>query len=310
MTIQTIPAKENTKKRKQASIYKQEGRAALIFILPFLIGFAIFNIIPFVYALVISFMDYNTLKDISTIKFLGFDNYVKFFNDPIALKAVVKSFTYTAIYVPGLLISSFFVAILFNRQFFMRKLSRTMILIPYVANVVAIAMVWSIILDPYDGPVNTILSGLGFDPPMWLGGTSTALPTIAIISIWLNFSFQTIVYLAALQEVPSELYEAAELDGANAIQRIFKITVPLVSPTTFFLMVTSIIGSFQNYAIVRMLTNGGPGISSRVLSLNIYEEAFSYNKFSYASAQSMVQFAVILVFTIILVRGQKKWVHY
>lgn len=298
------------KKRKYVSTFKQEKKAALMFILPFMIGFAVFNVIPFFYALVISFMDYNSLKDMSTIKFLGLDNYIRFFNDPIALKAIVKSFTYTAIYVPGLLIGSFFVAVLFNRQFYLRKLSRTLILIPYVANVVAIAMVWSIVLDPYDGPVNTIIRSLGFEAPMWLGGTETALPTIAVIAIWLNFSFQTIVYLAALQEVPVELYEAAELDGASPLKRILKITVPLVSPTTFFLMITSIIGSFQNYAIVRMLTNGGPGISSRVLSLNIYEEAFAYNKYSYASAQSIVQFAIILVFSIILLRGQKKWVHY
>lgn len=294
----------------RGSIARQESRAAYTFILPFLIGFLIFSVVPFFYAVGISLTNYNSLKPFSSIRFAGLDNYVRFFQDPIALQSLLKSLYYTAVYVPGVIVTSFIIAVLFNEKFYMRKLSRTLILIPYVANVVAIAMVWSIVLDPYEGPVNTILRGIGLDPPMWLGGTSSALPTIGLISIWLNFSFQTIVFLAALQGVPRDYYEAAELDGAGRFRKMLSITVPLVSPTTFFLLVTSIIGSFQNYSIVRMLTNGGPGIASRVLSLNIYEEAFSFNKFSYASAQSVLQFLVILVFTIILMKGQKKWVHY
>lgn len=292
------------------SIARQESRAAYMFVLPFLIGFVVFSVVPFIYALGISVMNYNSLKDISSIKFTGLDNYVRVFQDPIALQAMGKSLYYTAVYVPGVIVVSFLVAVLFNEKFYLRPLSRTLILIPYVANVVAIAMVWSIVLDPYEGPVNTILKSIGLNPPMWLGGIDSALPTIGMISIWLNFSFQTIVFLAALQGVPRDYYEAAELDGAGRLRKMMNITVPMVSPTTFFLVVTSVIGSFQNYSIVRMLTNGGPGISSRVLSLNIYEEAFSYNKFSYASAQSILQFLIILVFTIILMKGQKKWVHY
>lgn len=302
----------NIKQRKatRTSIARQEGRAAYTFIAPFSIGFVIFNVIPFFYALGISMMDYNSLKDLSSLKFIGFDNYARIFNDSIALSAIVKSGFYTLIYVPGVIILSFLMAVLFNAKFYMRPLSRTLILMPYVANVVAISIVWAIVLDPYDGPVNTLLRGFGIAPPMWLGGTGSALPTIGMISIWLNFAFQTIVFLAALQGVPKDYYEAAELDGAGRLRKMINITIPLVSPTTFFLVITSVIGSFQNYSIVRMLTGGGPGTSSRVLSLNIYEEAFSFNKFSYASAQSMIQFLIILAFTIVLMKGQKKWVHY
>lgn len=286
-----------------------EAKAGILFILPFLAGFLIFNLFPLLYAFYISMVDYNTLKP--SYNFIGFDNFVRIFHDNIAIKAYWNSFLYTLIYVPVLIVLSFLLAILLNRKFFLRPVSRTMILIPYVANVVAIAMVFSVILDPYDGPVNTLLHLIGIEnPPMWLGGVSTALPTIALINVWQSLSFQTIVFLAALQGVPGELYEAADLDGAGWWQRVRNVTIPLVSPTTFFLVITSIIGSFQNYASVRALTNGGPGVASRVISLNIYEEAFTYNRYSYAAAQAILLFAVILVITIIQWKGQKRWVHY
>lgn len=286
-----------------------EAKAGIGFVLPFLAGFLIFNLFPLLYAFYISLVDYNTLKP--SFNFIGFDNFTRIFHDPIALQAYWSSFLYTLIYVPALIVLSFFLAVLLNRKFFLRPVSRTMILIPYVANVIAIAMVWSMILDPYDGPVNAFLHLIGVqNPPMWLGGTKTALPTIALVNVWQSLSFQTIVFLAALQGVPKELYEASELDGAGRWKKIRNVTIPLVSPTTFFLVITSVIGSFQNYASVRALTNGGPGVASRVISLNIYEEAFTYNRYSYAAAQAILLFGVILVITIIQWRGQKKWVHY
>ncbi len=286
-----------------------EAKAGVLFILPFLAGFLIFNLFPLLYSFFISLVDYNTLKP--SYNFIGLDNFIRIFNDDIALKAYWNSFLYTLIYVPVLLVLSFLLAVLLNRKFFLRPVSRTMILIPYVANVIAIAMVFSVILDPYDGPVNAFLHLIGIqNPPMWLGGTSTALPTIALVNVWQSLSFQTIVFLAALQGVPSELYEAAGLDGAGKWRKTLNVTIPLVSPTTFFLAITSIISSFQNYASVRALTNGGPGVASRVISLNIYEEAFTYNRYSYAAAQAILLFVVILAITIIQWRGQKKWVHY
>ncbi|MWV43967.1 ABC transporter permease subunit [Paenibacillus sp. HJL G12] len=289
--------------------YRERG-AAWVFVLPFVIGFLIFNIIPMAYSVYISFMDYNSFKALNSIKFIGFDNYVRLFHDPIALNAFVKSFIYTVFYVPGLILLSFLVATLLNRAFALRALTRTLILMPYVANVVAVSIVWSILLDPFGGPVNQLLTKLGMDPPLWLSGVKTALPTIAGINVWQSLAFQTIVFLAALQGVNKELYEAADIDGASRWRRLWSITLPVISPTTFFLVITSIIGSFQNYASVRMLTNGGPGTSSRVISLNIYEEAFTLNHYSYASAQAIILFAIVLVITIIQWKGQKRWVHY
>ncbi|GHI00042.1 carbohydrate ABC transporter permease [Neobacillus kokaensis] len=289
----------------------QEKGAAVLFILPFLIGFLTFNIFPIIYSFVISFMDYNTLKPLSEANFIGFENYIHLLRDKIAMSAFLNSFYYTLIYVPGVLIFSFLLAMLLNRAFALRGITRTMILIPYVANVVAVAIVWSILLNPYDGPINQILIKIGIEnPPLWLNGIKTALPTIAIINVWQNLAFQTIVFLAALQGVDRSLYEAAEVDGASVWRKMINVTLPSISPTTFFLLITSIIGSFQNYATVRMLTNGGPGNASRVISLNIYEEAFSLNHYSYASAQAIVLFIIVLVITIFQWKEQKRWVHY
>ncbi|ANE45810.1 hypothetical protein SY83_05300 [Paenibacillus swuensis] len=291
-------------------MWKQESRVAAVFILPFLFGFVLFSIVPMIYALVISFMDYNVLKRFADVQFYGFGNYAHMLRDPIVWKSFLRSFMYALVYVPGIMVSSFILALWLNKSFFGRGFSRTMILVPYVANVVAVAIVWSILLDPFDGPVNKLLTAAGINPPMWMGSSSTSLSTIGLINVWQSLAFQTIVFLAAVQGVPAELYEAAEMDGAGRLRKIFDITIPWVSPTTFFLVITSLINSFQNYASVRMLTDGGPGTSSRVIALNIYEEAFSYNHYSYAAAQAMVLFGFILVLTILLWKGQKKWVHY
>jgi multiple sugar transport system permease protein len=298
-------------KQRSVSIKQQERWVAVSFVAPFLLGFLLFNIFPIIYALAISFMDYNQLRQLTTIHFLGIGNYTRMLSDPIVGSAFLKSFYYSLVYVSGIMVFSFLFAELLNKTFYLRAISRTMILVPYVANVVAVAMVWSILLDPFDGPVNSVLRTFGIhNPPLWLGGTNTALATVGLINVWQNLAFQTIVFLAALQGVPKDLYEACEIDGASKWQKIKYVTLPLVSPTTFFLIVTSIIGSFQNYASVRMLTNGGPGISSRVISVNIYEDAFSFNQYSYSSAQAMVLFFLILVITILQWKVQKKWVHY
>jgi len=206
---------------------------------------------------------------------------------------------------------SLLMAILMNNSFYLRRFTRSLILMPYVSNVAAIAIVWSIILNPFDGPVNFILRGLGLrNLPMWLAGVRTALTVSALIYTWQNLAFQTIVFLAAIQEVPAELNEAGHIDGANAWQRFAHITFPGISPTTFFLVISTIIGSTQNFAIIQNLTGGGPGTATEVAAINIYNLAFKYNKYSVASAQSVLLFLVLLAITILQWRGEKKWVNY
>lgn len=309
--IDTGLSSAKTNKRRRLSLEKQEARAALVFVLPFFIGFIIFGLAPFFYALYISFMDFNSFKSLDSLEWSGLSNYKAILNDSVAVSSYFKSFYYTILYVPLLTIAGFMAAVLLNKSFYWKTFSRSLFLMPYVANIVAISIVFTMLFDPFGGMVNTLLTKIGVDhPPLWFAGTKTAILTTALVAVWANFPFQMIVYLAALQGVPRDLYEAAEIDGATKWQQLSRITLPLVSPTTFFLVITATIGSFQNFTIFNALTRGGPGIASRVASLNIYEEAFSLNHYSYSAAQAIVLFVIILLISAIQWGGQKKWVHY
>jgi multiple sugar transport system permease protein len=278
-----------------------------LFMLPFLMGFICFQVIPMLMSLSLSFLNYNSLQAGKNLRFVGFDNYMKVFNDDVAVESFLRTFKFSIVFVVVMVISSLLLALLLNQKFYFRQTLRTMVYLPYVSNVIAIAMAWRIILDPTRGPINQVLRFLGVEQvPKWLEGTSTALPTIALINIWVIMAFQTIIFLAALQGVPKVLYEAANIDGAGRIKKFINITLPMISPTTFMVIITS----FKNYAIVLGLTGGGPGTSSRVIALNMYEEAFKFNHYSYASAQALMLFTIILVITFIQWKGQKRWVHY
>lgn len=306
---------ENKRKTKgKGSMEKQEAKVAIFFLAPFIIGYIIFEMIPILSAIGMSFVDLNSLrgvKDFSSINFVGLQNYIHVFKDSDALMAYGRSLLFTLYYVPALNIFALILAMLITRQLYLKTAIRTMIFIPYVSNIVAVAILWGSLLNPFGGPVNELLKSLGIqNPPMWLFGNNTALPTIAGISVWKDVAFQMIVYMAAINNVPKELYESADVEGASKFTQFMKITIPMISPTIFAMVVTSIINSFQNYAIVKTMTDGGPGDASRVAVVNIYQQAFEYNKFSYASAQAIVLFLIILVVTIIQWKGQKKWVHY
>jgi len=181
-----------------------------------------------------------------------------------------------------------------------------------VANVVAIGIVWSIVLNPFGGPINAALKLLGVPEPslpQWLTGVRSALPTVAGIKVWQNLAFQTIVFLAALQEVPRELYECAQIDGAGWWRRMVRITLPMISPTTFFLVVITVIGSFNSFSIVKALTGGGPGHATRIITVFIYEQAMKYSYYSYANALACLLFVFILIVTLIQWKAQTAWVR-
>ncbi|MNM44839.1 sn-glycerol-3-phosphate transport system permease protein UgpA [compost metagenome] len=284
-----------------------EELSAILFLAPIFIGFVIFILIPILFTVVLSFVDYNKIGPLN-MDFVGLKNYMNVFSDELAMNGYLQSLYFSILYVPAMLILSLLLAILINKGFYFRTATRTMIFMPYVSNVTAVAMVWSLILDPIKGPVNELLKLMGVsNPPLWLGGVNTSLISVIIVNVWINLAFQTVVFLAALQGVSKDLYESASIDGAGTWRKFINITVPSISPITFFLVITTLIGSFQNYAIVKLLTNGGPGTSSRVISLNIYEEAFTFNRYSFASAQAMILFLVILIITLIQWKWQKKW---
>lgn len=296
---------------KRLSAKRQEIYTGYLFLAPFVIGLLIFVISPIIYTMYLSLMNFNTLGQFGNLSFMGLRNYIDVFSNQEALDAYLKSLEYSAVYVPCMIIFSLLLAFLMNKQFKLRTLSRTMIFMPYVANVTAVAIVFNAILNPYEGPVNTVLRMLGIaNPPLWLIDTALALPTAALIATWANLAFQTIVFLAAMQDVPEELYEAAEIEGAGRWAKFRQITLPWISPTTFFLVVTTIIGSTQNFSAIYTLTDGGPGRATTVAIISIYQNAFEFNKFSFAAAQSIILFLILLIITIIQWRGQRKWVHY
>ncbi|MBA9087692.1 multiple sugar transport system permease protein [Fontibacillus solani] len=299
---------------KSLSIKKQESLVGYIFIIPFVAGFLIFGLLPMLFAVTISFMDINDLKSMASLEnvsFAGFDNYKNFFMDTEALHSFLRTFTFAIVYVPALIIISLLLAVLMNKRYWGKNLTSTFIFMPYVSNIVAIGIVMSLLLDPSDGPVNQFLRMIGIaNPPQWLIGQHTALPTTALVSAWQGLAFYIIVYSVALRNVPKDLYEAASIDGATPWKKFFHITLPQISPTTFMLSITAIIGSLQNFAIIKNLTNGGPGNATTVASMNIMTEAFEYNHFSYATSQAIVLFAFCLLVTFVQWRGQKRWVHY
>ena len=305
--MQTRPSPRHTR------LASRDARTALLFIGPFFAGFVLFNLLPLFYSVFLSLVDFNTLGQVRTDTFVWFANYARAFADRLALASYARSFFFSLVYVAGIIVASLFLALLLNRTLYLRTLSRTMIYMPYVANVIAIGMVWSIVLNPFNGPVNALLILVGVPEkslPQWLLGVQSSLPTMAGIKVWQNLAFQTIVFLAALQEVPRELYECAQIDGAGWWRKLVRITLPLISPTTFFLIVVTIIGSFNSFALVKALTNGGPGSATRIITLFIYEQAFRYSYYSYSNALACLLFVFILLVTIVQWRLQKKWVHY
>jgi len=305
-----VQARSSSRHTRFAS---RDSGTALLFIGPFFAGFLLFNLLPLFYSAFLSLVDFNTLGQVRTDRFVWLANYARAFADRLALASYGRSFLFSLLYVAGIIVASLFLALLLNRNLYLRTLSRTMIYMPYVANVIAIGMVWSIVLNPFNGPVNALFALVGVPEkslPQWLLGVHSSLPTMAGIKVWQNLAFQTIVFLAALQDVPRELYECAEIDGAGGWRRFFRITLPMISPTTFFLIVVTVIGSFNSLAIVKTLTSGGPGNSTRIITLFIYEQAIKYSYYSYANALACLLFMLLLIITLIQWKAQKRWVHY
>lgn len=296
---------------KRSALKRKESRTAWFFVIPFLAGLVVFNVFPILFTFFLSVVDFNKMGPLKDFRFIGLQNFIRVFQDKWVWAAFGRTAVYAAIYVPGVTFGALLLAMLMNRKFRFRGISRTFMLFPYVANVVAVAIIWAILLNPYDGPINGFLKAVGIEnPPMWLGGVNTALPTVAVIAVWQNMAFQMVTFLAALQEIPEELNESACLDGANKWQKFRHITLPMISPTTFFLLMTAVLGSAQNFSIIKSITDGGPGRASEVISIYIYNTAFELSHYSVASAESVVLFFILMIITVIQWKGQKTWVHY
>ncbi|MFT4105784.1 MAG: sugar ABC transporter permease [Lacrimispora sp.] len=306
-------SKEKTRtpktKEKTSIAQKKENTYGWLFISPYLIFFTVFTGIPFVIAIVMSFLNMKYITRLDNLKFVGLQNFIKVFTNKEILDSLIRTFQYSLVYVPFIMLLGFVLAFMLNNGVYGKKAMRSLVFMPYVSNMVAVAVIFKVLLGN-NSPAIIALRNMGFDPPLLLLNLKLALPTVAMISVWKGVGLNMVVYLGALQEVPSELLEAAQIDGATKWQRIRNIIIPLISPTTFFLVISSIIGSFQNFTCIQALTEGGPGQATTVMSVNIVRTAFTKYETSLASAMAFVMFILVMIVTLIQWRGQKKWVNY
>ena len=280
---------------------------AYLYILPWILGFVILQLYPFVSSFIYSFTDYTVGAKAT---FQGLANYKKLFTQDKefwnSLKVTILFALYT---VPGKLIMALAVAMFLNRNLKGINLIRTLYYIPSLfGGSVAVALLWRLMfLD--NGGINAILTALHLPTIQWLGDTRYALRTICMLEIW-QFGSSMVMFLAALKQVPRSLYEAAEIDGAGKVTRFFHITLPQISPIIFFNLINQTIQALQNFTSAQVITEGGPLKSTYVLGLKLYKEGFSYFKMGYASAISWVVFAAIMIFTLAIFASSKLWVHY
>jgi multiple sugar transport system permease protein len=291
---------------RRGSSARQEGLAASMFLMPSLVGFFIFTAFPVVAAIGLAFYDYDLLLG---REFNGLDNFRELAKDDVFRAAVVNTFYFTLVSVPLSVVLGLGAALLVNEALRGVVFFRTIYLLPYVTVTVAVALVWRWIYLPDVGLMNTFLGWFGINGPNWLSSETWAMPGIIIMSVWKSFGYNMVIFLAGLTAIPQHLYDAAKVDGANAWRRFLHITLPMLSPTTLFVMVISLIGSFQVFDQALVMTNGGPGTSTTTLVLYIYQAGFQSYKMGYASAIAVVLFVIVAVVTTIQFVLQRRWVH-
>jgi multiple sugar transport system permease protein len=287
---------------------------AYLFLLPGLIGFVIFVLLPIIGSLGLSFFDWNLL---SPPVFTGLTNYLQLITqDDIFRTVLSNTLYYTVTIVPIQLALGLLLAAALNQSIRGMSIYRLIYFMPVVTNIVAAALVFQWLLNRDFGIISSWIwqlaesTGWNIQPPDWLNSSVWAKPAVVLLTVWKNVGFTMVIYLAGLQNVPETLYDAAKVDGAGGWQRFRYITIPLISPTTFFLLVIQMIGAFQLFAEPFVLTRGGPAQATLSIVYYIYQNAFQFQRMGKAAAIAWVLFAIIFVFTFIQVRFQRRWVHY
>jgi len=279
-----------------------------VFIAPWLIAFLAFDLVPTVSAFWYSFTDWNVIAKSSS--WVGFDNYQKMFTgDRLFWKSVRNTLYYVAFSVPLGVVAGFLLALLLNAKVRFQGLFRTLFYLPAVVPTVAATMVWLWIFDTRRGILNWALSLVGIDAIRWLTSPEWSKPALIIMSLW-SIGGGMVIYLAGLQSIPQDLYEAADVDGASAISKLFNITIPLMTPTIFFNLLLGLIGSFQVFNAAFIMTDGGPVNSTRFYMLHLYEKAFRQSQMGYACAMAVLLFLMVLLVTIFVNWSSKRWVFY
>lgn len=298
------------KKNKAISIDKKrktlrENLVAYSFLLPSLVGVLCFSMIPLIISLYVSLTDWNFTKGIGNWNFIGLQNFKDLWADEWFIASIKNTLIFSIVTVPIGLILAIIIAVLID-EYCNQKVAgvvRVAMYMPNICNIVAISVVWMALYSKY-GPFTQLMRTLGWEnPPRFLASYEWALPAIMLVVIWAGLGYRVFIYSAAITGLPRDLYESADIDGANAVQKFMKITVPLLQPTTFFLTITGIIGSFKVFGYTNVMTAGGPGTATYTLVYYIYTAAFKYYRMGYGSAIAVILFLMLLVVTIV------QWVH-
>lgn len=280
------------------------------FILPNIIGFTLFTLIPMIISLIVSFTDWDYTQGFGNWEFNWGKNYIEMWSDDWFISSLGNTVIFAIVVVPITVFLALVLAVLIDKYCFGKLPIRLAMFMPYISNIVAVAIVWVMMYSPW-GPFTQMVQLFGVEnPPQWLGDHDWALMAIMIMTIWSGIGYATMIYTSSITGLPKDVYEAADIDGASEVKKFFSLTVPFLSPTTFFLIITTFISSFQVFAPIQIMTRGGPGDSTHVLVYYIYTTAFTFYRMGYAASMSWILFLILFAITLVQWRGQKKWVSY
>lgn len=279
-----------------------------LFVAPLLIGIVAFIFLPIAASL---YMSFNKWDMVSPAELVGLKNYTRLVNRDRLFWTVLKNtFRYAGWIIVPSVVFPLLLAALLDRPIRLRSLYRLAFFLPLVTSVVAVGLMFRWLYDGEFGFINYALSWVGIDGPNWLVDPAWAMPAVAMVTVWQGLGYNMVLYLAGLQGIPDHLYEAATIDGAGALSRFFKITIPLLTPTMFFILVMSVIGTFQTFGLIYVMTQGGPVNSTNVYIYYLWQMAFGSSKMGYASAMAWILALIIFTITMIQVRLARMWVHY
>ncbi|SCL45207.1 carbohydrate ABC transporter membrane protein 1, CUT1 family [Micromonospora citrea] len=305
--VEAPPTRDRPPPRPYWTSRRRDQLTGYLFIAPQLIGSAVFVILPLILVVWYSLHEWNVLA--GTFEFVGTENYAALGEDT-NLGPVLRA---TGLFSVGLVVFNLalalLLAVLLNQRLRGTIVFRTLFFSPVVVSLVAWTIVWGFLLQD-NGGVNGLLDTIGVDGPNWLRGETTAMVSVVVVQVFKNVGLNMVLFLAALQGVPAELYEAAEVDGASRLRQFWRITVPMISPTILLTSIITVVGSLQVFAQIAVLTQGGPGTSTTVLVYYLYQQAFQFHHFGYGATLSIVLFGIVLALTVLQWQMRKRWVHH
>jgi multiple sugar transport system permease protein len=298
---------EKKARRRLSNLERKEALEFYLFISPWLIGFVVFLLYPLLSSLYYSFTRY----EIGGRPFwIGLENYARMFADSRYLNAIWVTFKFALLSVPGITILALALALILSQKLRGINFFRSVYFMPSVMPMVAVSLTWFYVLRPETGPLAGLLALFGIEGPRWLGETRWALPALIMINIWLGFGGQMVIFLAGIKGIPQELYEVADIDGANSNAKLWNVTIPMLTPTIFLNLVLGIIGAMQVFDVPWVMTRGGPDDATRTYMIHLYNRGWVEIQMGSASAMGWILFLIIMGITLLVVRSSAAWVYY